>query len=730
MKTSILSLRHLLTPIALLAILTSLPDRTHGQTDGTFIDDSGGWGVTNRWSNATIASGVGATATFLGTTSNSVGGPVSIINQGGFATNITIGNINFASTNTGNLSWVFSFGTLNFAASGPNSPTITSAINPGGTTRATFNTNVVIAGNQGLTLDGGGRYFFRSTNVSLTGGITLRGSGTQIGFNELINESWYSTAMLANNALTIAGTNNQVFFGYGNLNWSNNFIFTNQASAAFFQGPGTVSGTTGVTHRLSGSMSGELQSTASGSLIFLGAFTNSAGEGSRYILSGDNSALSFSSATNRILIGNSGAADTRAAVLRLESSTALGDDAGRGRIEFWASNTNVNTSSLELAGGITVHPESVRLKGEGNQGLGSLRSVNGDNTFLGDVIKGSYAALSGVIGVDADSLTLGGRISVGSSTNALIKVGEGRLVLTATNNIYNNTSGVQGGLRIDQGAVIVGAAIGANVATNVLPGWNANGGFTVQSGAALGVRNMVTDSNVSTMLYSTTNFQAGSSIAYDTFGSNRTVVTAISNTAQGSLGLRKFGAGTLTLSGNNTYSGTTAVSAGALIVDGSVAGATTVGAGAVLGGSGTMGGAVTVSGILAPGNSPGTMTFDQNLTLDLNSTSIFEINAFTPGQFDLAQGGAGNQTVTFDGTLQLVFANNFSSVGSVKIFDFENYSGAFDAVNPTGLASGYTASFNELTGVVTVVPEPSTYALLALAGAGLAGHVLRRRRRD
>jgi hypothetical protein len=32
-------------------------------------------------------------------------------------------------------------------------------------------------------------------------------------------------------------------------------------------------------------------------------------------------------------------------------------------------------------------------------------------------------------------------------------------------------------------------------------------------------------------------------------------------------------------------------------------------------------------------------------------------------------------------------------------------------------------------GVTGVIPEPSTYALLALSGAGLGGYVLRRRRK-
>jgi hypothetical protein len=49
-------------------------------------------------------------------------------------------------------------------------------------------------------------------------------------------------------------------------------------------------------------------------------------------------------------------------------------------------------------------------------------------------------------------------------------------------------------------------------------------------------------------------------------------------------------------------------------------------------------------------------------------------------------------------------------------------------VNYTGLGAGQSATFNSATGFITVVPEPSTYAM-ALAGLACGGYSLFRRRR-
>ena len=92
--------------------------------------------------------------------------------------------------------------------------------------------------------------------------------------------------------------------------------------------------------------------------------------------------------------------------------------------------------------------------------------------------------------------------------------------------------------------------------------------------------------------------QAGSGNGSTTYG----------GTIIGTGTLFKFGTGTWTLAGNNTYTGTTTVSAGTLAVNGSQPQSpVTVNGTATLGGSGTVGN-IFVFGNLAPGNSPGTLT--------------------------------------------------------------------------------------------------------------------------
>jgi fibronectin-binding autotransporter adhesin len=242
-----------------------------------------------------------------------------------------------------------------------------------------------------------------------------------------------------------------------------------------------------------------------------------------------------------------------------------------------------------------------------------------------------------------------------------------------------------------------------------------------------------------------------------TLGANADVTVNVDTTLNGSIsatshGLTKSGAATLTLTSASLHTGDTTIAEGTLALGagGAIASSAQIIVGAnttldvaavsggfsvgstvaqTLSGLGKVNGSMTIgsNGTLAIGSSPGTMTFAGDLGLGAGSVSKFEINDFSLGNFDLALASAtGTQTVSFNGgTLNLLFQSGFNTSGTAKIFDFDGYGGdGFDVVSVTGLADGYTATFDASNGVVTVVPEPRA-ALLGLLGA-LA--LLRRRR--
>jgi fibronectin-binding autotransporter adhesin len=238
-------------------------------------------------------------------------------------------------------------------------------------------------------------------------------------------------------------------------------------------------------------------------------------------------------------------------------------------------------------------------------------------------------------------------------------------------------------------------------------------------------------------------------------GTNRfTTVIADSPDAGGGIGLTNFaksGTGQWILMGNNTYTGTTRVNAGTLLINGNQGGATgavTVVAAGRLGGNGIVGGATTISGELAPGNSTGTLTFLNGLTLNSNSTLTWKLGANTDA---LAMRGALFDGVNVNGGLlinaasisNLVFNAEGSTVNfadpfwqlnrSWLVFDnFSPFSGSlFGAVNisndsldqPSSTLAG-TFSWATSGGDVFLnytIPEPTSWTLviLGMIGAGL-----------
>ncbi len=240
-----------------------------------------------------------------------------------------------------------------------------------------------------------------------------------------------------------------------------------------------------------------------------------------------------------------------------------------------------------------------------------------------------------------------------------------------------------------------------------------------------------------------------------TFDSNGFDV-AIGQAMQGASGkLTKIGAGTVTLSGENTYGGETLVSVGTLNIDGTTGtGMITVEDGATLGGRGTISGATTISGTHTPGNSPGIQTFESGLAYEDGGALEWELVGNTTGtrgtDFDGVDVTGGDLDIDSGASLNLVFNAAGSTVNWSDAFWAENRSwlmmdfagdgssaGNFGTVNVSAdshdqsLASVRTgASFSSTrTGddlyVSYVVPEPATAGIVLM---GLAGVLLRRRK--
>ena len=336
-------------------------------------------------------------------------------------------------------------------------------------------------------------------------------------------------------------------------------------------------------------------------------------------------------------------------------------------------------------------------------------------------------------------------------------IGNGTVATTAANNISLTTTGTgtlilsplstntyNGGTYINGGTLALGVA-------NALPATgavNVNGGildlasFSTNAGGVTLTSGSIVDSAGGGVLFGSSYTAQNGNISA-VLGDSASP-SAFTKTTDGSPS-----AGTVTLSGANTYTGATNINAGTVVVSGSLNGTTSVAVnhGGVLGGNGAIttgnNGNVTVAsgGSLAPGllSSPGT------LTLSLG-TGLLDVSATAGGTGWLlyALGTTSDEIQLTSGTLNIgtngLQLNDFAFTnsggfgqGTYVLFAANTPITGTLGANTSGTVLGLGATLQFADGgtelVLNVVPEPG--ALPALFGglATLLGLKRMRRRR-
>ena len=434
-----------------------------------------------------------------------------------------------------------------------------------------------------------------------------------------------------------------------------------------------------------------------------------------------------------------------------------------GQINVYRPTITVNNATDTISANFVGNPGNTAY-GLTKNGAGIL-ILTGDNSAY---ISGSYSRTTitdGVLKIDSANALTPGLFSFKNGGGGVLGLTSD---LTRTNVGYSPNSG--NSIQWSGGTGGGFAAYGGDRTVTIT---DANNGSTVNFSGESISKLILGHATADSMVTWASGLNLGGAAAVIVVGDGAAAIDGtISGVISDSVGggsLTKTGAGTLALTGTNTYTGATVVDAGTLLINGdnsAAIGPVTVNNDATLGGSGIIGGDVIVNGTatlsgsstilgavtlnsnatFSPGDSPGQLTA-ASLTLGATTTTIMELGGTTLGtSYDNVTINADG-TLTYGGDLSVVDYLAYDMDVLSATYDLFDFSGTTDPTgssfgtvtvngislaNNAGLWTGVngktTYSFAQATGDLDIVyiPEPST---IILAGLGLAGLTLRRRRR-
>ncbi len=757
-------LPRLALPAFVVAQIVFTANPLSAQTNGSWKDDvSGNWSSATAWVSGAIPGGSGSivnltndiTATRV-ITINSTSRTVGILNVGD-----QNGSDAFTVAASGGASLIFDNGgsaselnlsggsnTISAPISLLSSLTIANAASgaqtlSGNVSGGSAGTKTIVnsgSGDGGVTVSGvisNGTGTVAVTQNSATSSLTLLGNNTYTGNTTL------SSGRLQVGSNTALGSGTLVING-GSLS-SNNINTRSVANAVVLGGDVTL-----------GDIVNTGQLTMGGSTTLTGNRTLTVAAGSHAFWSG---AIAEQGGSYGITKNGEG-------ILTLSGSNDLGAgitlNAGTLRV---GGNRTLGLGTLTLNGG-TLSASSATARA-----ISNAVTIGGD-VALGDATNNGALTFSGVTTLTGNrtltvrsAVTISGTLRDNGSNYGLTKSGSATLTISGTSTYTGGTTISSGTLALGKAEVLANSG-----AVSVQGGTFDLGGFSETVGAVNIAAGSIDNGILTGSSYAATSGTVGATLA----GSGVT--------------LTKSGAGTLILSGTNTYSGATTVNSGTLHIASTgrinaTSGITVQGGGrfvydsnaaltstlslngsgtssrAILSGTGTIHSAIVLNDVgdtLAPGNSPGTLNFAVSQSWDAFSYD-WEVNNFVgtgagtdfdqisiAGGLDLNSSGSYILNIT-----SLTSGNESGVVGAFEdrdqswivlttttgITDFDA-SKWFLNIGSFSAGPGYTGSFsinksldgNNLVLTYNVVPEPSTLVILGTA-LGFAVAFRRRFRR-
>ena len=570
---------------------------------------------------------------------------------------------------------------------------------------------VTVTGNGSTVTESGGQVAVG--NHDATGTLTIADGGRVTGDSVVIANDFGSIGTLnigaaAGATAVAAGTldTGNVYFGSGTGMLVFNHTDAGYVFAPAISGAGTVEALAGTTI-----LTGE--STYTGGTTIGGGTLQIGNGGTSGSITGDitdNAALAFDHSDDVNFNG-------------IISGSGSLTQAGTGKLILTGANT--------YAGGTTI-------------GGGTLQIGNGgtSGSITGDITDNTALAFD-----HSDDMSFNGVIS---GSGSLTQAGTGKLILTGTNTYAGGTTISVGTLQIGNGGT--SGSITGDVTDNgtitfahsdtvtfgniirgtgrlsqagggmlFLTGANAySGGTSLDTGtlslgnaSAIGTGTLAMAANTSLDFSSSFMLANAITLSGDPTinvgaGLNTTLSGGISDGTQAG-DLVKTGAGSLILTGVDTYTGGTEVAAGTLDVRGSLISSVSVDSGATLTGTGSTGGMAIAGGatVTPGGNAIGTLTVNGNLSID--SGASYHVDATDTDSSDLIH-ATGTATLAGGSVVALAAGSNWAASTRYIIVSADNgISGNFGTASSNFAFLTPTLSYDANHAYLTLARNATTF---------------------